>query len=781
MPAVTNGGRLGVKFVLLLVAVLAITMSIATWVLSSAATTEIIVQRERAAERMARFVAMVSPEAVLGFDFALLERYAREIIQQDDIDYAVISGKGEGVMAVAVKGDTVSPAAADSSHLAKELSSRSGVTPLSLSILHRDEIIGRLTIGFNEAGARGFIQRAFNWQMGFNAVIILVLSAAIFVAFNIVVLRPIRILERSCKAVAEGDIEREIPVRQRDEIGWLADSFRKMVAALHGNMADKDAALQALVQANRRLEDATQAKSRFLANMSHELRTPLNAIIGYSEMLLEDTDDTRDDSDKADLCKINMAGKHLLSLISDILDLSKIEAGRMSVYLESADVVPLVHEIKTTVQPLYDKKGLELRLEQDFAATQIRCDITKLRQILLNLLSNAAKFTHEGYVCLRAKSVVDDGVNWIRFEVQDTGIGLSVEQQAKLFREFVQADESTTRRYGGTGLGLALAHKCAEMLGGEIAVNSEIGKGSMFILQLPRDGVDSLPPRPEVRRIQDSRRQRISTVLVLERDPEEQHRLRYFLNNEGFRVQVAATASDALRRSVDARPDVIMLDLLLEDFSGWALLAAVKAVEELRTIPIVVFARDGAKDRGFVASSVNILPKPVDADELTATLRRLEALRMPRRALLLDPDPACGARVGGAVAALGWEFEQVSEPEQAVTRMHATPPGLLLLDFLLPGSAGFRVLKFLREAPAWRDTSLLLLGSADLARWKGLGGETPRQAALEHSSAQGDALYDLLKAELKKACRVAHATRAPEEILRTAAALDLAEHTPERC
>lgn len=759
---VTSGGRLGVKFVLLLVGVLAVTMSIATWVLSSAATTEIIVQRERAAERMARFVAMVSPEAILGFDFALLDRYAREIIEQDDIDYAIISRQGGGVIAVAIKDQKAAPTAGDLSQLVKELGNRAGVAPFSLNILHRDESIGHLTIGFNEASARRFIQRAFNWQMGFNAVIILVLSAAIFVAFNIVVLRPIRVLERSCKAVAEGDIEREIPVRQSDEIGWLADSFRKMVTSLRGNMADKDAALQALVQANRRLEEATQAKSRFLANMSHELRTPLNAIIGYSEMLLEDGDAAVEESGKSDLRKINMAGKHLLSLINDILDLSKVEAGRMSIFLEDSDVASVVHEVQSTIQPLYHKKGLELRVEQDSSATRIRCDITKLRQILLNLLSNAAKFTHEGYVCLRVKSVTDDGVSWIRFEVQDTGIGLSVEQQAKLFREFVQADESTTRKYGGTGLGLALARKFAQMLGGEIGVNSELGKGSTFILQLPRDGVDKLPPPPEVRRIQDSRRQRISTVLVLERNEEEQRRLRYFLNNEGFKVQVASTASEALRRSVNAKPDVIMLDLLLEDLSGWALLAAVKAAQELRTIPIVVFARDSTQDRGFVASSVNILPKPVDAEELVATLQRLEALHAPRRALLLDPDPACGARVGSAVAAFGWEFEQVSEPEQAVMRMHAAPPGLLLLDLLLPGSAGFRVLKFLREMPVWRDTSLLILGSADIARWRGLGGETPRQAALEHSSAQGEALYELLKTELKKACRVAHASQQVE-------------------
>lgn len=756
----TIRGRLGVKFVLLLVSLLALTMTIATWVLSSAATAEVIGQRERAAERLARFVAVVSPEAMLGFDFVLLDRYAREIVQQDDIDYAIIRGKGGSVMAVAVKGAPADDMPEDPALLAKRLGALPGISPLSLDIPYRDELLGRLTIGFNETGARAFTQRAFVWQMGFNALIIVVLSTIIFVAFNLVVLRPIRVLERSCKAVAGGDIGREIPVYQRDEIGGLADSFRTMVAALRGNMADKDGALQALVQANRRLEDATQAKSQFLANMSHELRTPLNAIIGYSEMMLEEGDGGEGDPRKSDLLKINTAGKHLLSLINDILDLSKIEAGRMSIFLEDADLPSLLHELKATVQPLFDKKCLELRIEQASEARRIRTDVTKLRQILLNLLSNSSKFTHEGYVCLRVRSVQEDGMPWIQFEVEDTGIGLSIEQQAKLFREFMQADASTTRKYGGTGLGLALTRKFAEMLGGSVTVDSELNKGATFTLRLPAEGVDKLPPKPELRRNVDSRRQHISTVLVLERDAEEQRRLRYYLNGEGFRVQTASSAAEALHKSVGSPPDVIMLDLLLEDLSGWALLAAVKAADELRTIPLVLFARDEAQDRGFVMSSANVLPKPVDGQELGDTLLRLEAMRLPRRALLLDPDPECGARVGGAVAALGWEYLQVSDPEQAVALLHGARPGVLLLDLLLPESAGFRVLRHMRDVPAWRDVPVVILGSADLGRWRGLGGQTPRQAALDHSSAEGSALYDLLKSELKKACRVSYATQA---------------------
>jgi signal transduction histidine kinase len=298
-------------------------------------------------------------------------------------------------------------------------------------------------------------------------------------------------------------------------------------------------------------EEANRTKSQFLANMSHELRTPLNAIIGYSEMLQEEAEDLGQDEFTPDLQKINAAGKHLLALINDILDLSKIEAGRMDLYLETFDLASMLDDVATTVQPLMEKNANNLVVQRPDALGSMRADLTKVRQNLFNVLSNASKFTTHGTISLAVSREAisafplpglggTDGADWVTFRVSDTGIGISLEQMAKLFQPFTQADASTTRQYGGTGLGLTITRRFCQMMGGDIAVESEVGKGSTFSIRLPAEVTDPKAGRvPEVQVHAESRPEGTSMVLVIDDDLAVRDLLQRFLSQEGFRVASA--------------------------------------------------------------------------------------------------------------------------------------------------------------------------------------------------------------------------------------------------
>jgi len=236
---------------------------------------------------------------------------------------------------------------------------------------------------------------------------------------------------------------------------------------------------------NQELEIASRHKSQFLANMSHELRTPLNAIIGFSEVLLDRMFGEMSAKQETYIRNIHASGRHLLSLINEILDLSKIEAGRMELQIEPCAVGPLIEEVATTASPLISKNGNRLTTDCPAAVGTLRADPKRVRQALLNVVSNAAKFTDKGHITLRARRFPDNGREWIAIDVADTGIGMSREQMGRLFQDFVQADASTTRKYGGTGLGLAISRRFCRMMGGDITVESEPGKGSTFTLRLP--------------------------------------------------------------------------------------------------------------------------------------------------------------------------------------------------------------------------------------------------------------------------------------------------------
>ncbi|HET7745798.1 MAG TPA: PAS domain S-box protein [Vicinamibacteria bacterium] len=371
-----------------------------------------------------------------------------------------------------------------------------------------------------------------------------------------------------------------------------------------------------LVAAVDASEDASRAKSAFLANMSHELRTPLNAIIGYSEMLGEELAERGLGELLPDLQKIHGSGKHLLRLINDILDVSKIEAGKMELIPEVFRVGELVSDVSSIMGPLAEEAGnrLEVLAEGDLGG--MRADVTRLRQVLLNLLSNASKFTERGTITLRAGRVMLNGAPWLRFRVTDTGIGMTPEQLGKLFKPFTQADVSTTRRYGGTGLGLVISRQLCQMMGGEVTVESEPGKGSTFTVLLPAGAEEAPaaspapPPAAHLHPIPRSNGQ--PTALVIDDDRLVRDLLRRFLEKEGFRVVTALNGEEGLRRARELRPSVITLDVVMSGMDGWGVLKALKADGSLAGVPVVMITIVDNPALGMSLGAADYLTKPID-------------------------------------------------------------------------------------------------------------------------------------------------------------------------
>jgi len=460
---------------------------------------------------------------------------------------------------------------------------------------------------------------------------------------------------------------------------------------------------------SRQLESASQHKSQFLATMSHELRTPLNAIIGLTDLMV--TNAARFGTEKAlePLRRVHGAGIHLLSLINQVLDLSKIEAGKLELSLESVSLGPLIDDVVGTTRPLAEQNKNRLVVEAAPSLGTLTVDPMRLRQILLNLLSNACKFTKQGEVALRVRKVVDNQ-SWIELAISDTGIGMTAEQQAKLFEEFSQADASTARHYGGTGLGLAISRKLARMMGGDVTVTSAPGKGSVFTVRLPA-GSDA-PTRAAA----GHRRPSGDCVLVIDDDATARDLVAHHLEAEGFSVATAAGGLEGLKRARELRPIAITLDVMMPDLDGWSVLAALRQDSELAEIPVIMVTILDEQRRSAALGAAGYLTKPVNRERLHQLVQRYRAPAPPTRVLLVDDDPVHRERVRAWLEGRQWSVREAANGREALTRLQDDKPDVILLDLMMPEMDGFQVVDALQEEADWRDIPVIVVTARDLDR-----------------------------------------------------------------
>lgn len=566
--------------------------------------------------------------------------------------------------------------------------------------------------------------------------------------------RPITQLTGVARELAKGNFDAVGGRKEtvHDEVDVLANTFVGMAADLKKTYAqleeyNRDLARRieertqelakmtvAAEEARKSAESANSAKSSFLASMSHELRTPLTSIIGFSELLLGDAEAEGRQEAVEDLTRIMDSARHLLNLINEILDLSKIEADKMELHLEHFPVAQVIREVTNTLTPLAAKKRNQLVVDAEGDLGTTTSDLVKLRQSLLNLLSNANKFTDQGRVTLRVRRVARDGSAFLTFAVSDTGIGMTPEQLGKLFQAFQQADSSTSRKFGGTGLGLVITKKFCELMGGSVGVTSQLGKGSTFTIELPvavrkpekivKSEPKSAAPAAPVKPAANALVQLAKTngtpgtpplVLVIDDDINVHHIVERTLAHLGCQFRFATNGEEGYRLARELRPTLITLDVDMPVQDGWATIAQIKSDPDLASTPVIMLTMSsGDQELGFTFGAAEFLSKPVEGVQFTRILKRHLDGVANGFVLIVDDDPNLRELLRRQLETQRLGILEAEDGARALALLERTRPSLIICDLTMPGMDGFKFLAEFRRRPEWEDIPVVVLSAKSL-------------------------------------------------------------------
>jgi signal transduction histidine kinase/CheY-like chemotaxis protein/HPt (histidine-containing phosphotransfer) domain-containing protein len=634
-PSAKRFVSLGTKFILLVVFILLTTMSVASYINVQMQKKIIVEQLTAKGHTMGSFISLISADAILGYDLMLLDRYMEEISHQADVVYGVIVSTENTNLSSYINKEHpyIVPVLADSSptlmDVIDNVNKGDQILPLTFDINNAGETIGSVLIGLSTQRAEELSQRVMKEQLVEIIFIILFLSLCIYYVFKRNALRPIHDLIDSSERLAMGNIDHKANIISNDELGTLARSFNQMTDSLNKSHDEKDQVVAQLLNANKNLEAATRAKSAFLANMSHEIRTPLTAIIGFGDYLKE-TDISVSDRSKA-IDSIVQNGAHLQQIINDILDLSKVEAEKLEIERIEVSLFELLKHIETLIGLQTEEHGLTYTIDYDFPLPEkIITDPLRFKQVLINVCNNAIKFTEKGGIHINIALQQHD--HKLRVDVKDTGIGLEADQLDKIFEPFTQADSSTSRKFGGTGLGLPLSRQLAKMLGGTITVSSTPGIGSCFsiitdpgvidtkdlIHKIPKNLHKAAPTHA------DSNQFTLSGSILLAEDTIDNQRLiSMYIHKLGAHVDIANNGQEAIDAALSRDYELILMDMQMPILDG---MQAVKILrDKAYSKPIAALTANAMKkDMEFCinAGCDDFLAKPVDRKQFTELLKK---------------------------------------------------------------------------------------------------------------------------------------------------------------
>ena len=532
--------------------------------------------------------------------------------------------------------------------------------------------------------------------------------------------RPVAELNLAAGRIAAGDFVTPVRVREgfaARELLTLGQTFNQMaqqMSSAYLTLEEKvSQRTRELQTANQELARANKLKSEFLANVSHELRTPLSAIIGFSQILLDGIDGTLNEEQRQDIQQVNRSGQSLLNLINQILDLSKIEAGKMELIPERLELPGLVNSVLESIHPLAEQKNLKIETRLPPSLPAVEADPVRLKQILINLLSNAVKFTDRGHIEVFAQP----SGRMVRIAVKDTGIGISPESQKLIFEEFVQGDGSSTRRHGGTGLGLSIVRRLVEMHGGAITVVSEPGLGSTFMFTVPVwAAAPASLPAARARPLQQPNPGLPSNViLVVDDDASVRQLIARHLEQDGWKTIQASNAADAVRLAHESRPVLVTLDIMMPDASGWWVLEKLREDPQTAGLPILVVTIVEDQRLVFALGASDYLAKPYDRNLLIEKVHHLLPQLNGKRVLVVDDDPEARILLAKILGEEGARVELASDGNQAMASLQKSAPDLVLLDLMMPGMSGFETVARMRALPFAAQIPVIIVSAKELS------------------------------------------------------------------